>query len=185
MPILLDIPMPIVTDHLLIRESRAGEGRAINEAVAESFTELHRWMPWAKSMPSVEESESFSRETAAKFLTRKDFGLRVWSPDGQRLWGAAGLHPQNWDARSFEIGYWIRTSEAGKGLMTEAVVALTAYAFKHLDAGRIQIRCDSGNTASRRVAEKSGYVLEGTHRRDCVNNEGTLRDTCVYARLRD
>jgi RimJ/RimL family protein N-acetyltransferase len=168
---------------MLIREPRAGEGRAVNEAIAESFADLHAWMPWAKSMPSVEESEAFSRETAAKFLIRKDFGLRIWSPDGDRLIGSTGLHPQNWDARSFEIGYWVRTSEAGKGLMTEAVVALTRFAFERLRANRLQIRCDAANTASRRVAEKAGYVLEGTNRSNSIGNDGSLRDTCVYARL--
>jgi RimJ/RimL family protein N-acetyltransferase len=185
LPILLDLPMPIRTERLLILPPRVGDGPAINEAIAESFAELHRWMPWAKTMPSVEDSEIFSREKAAQFLARQDFGLRMWSPDGRRFIGSTGLHPQNWAIRHFEIGYWVRTSEAGKGLTTEAVQAIVAFGFETLEANRIQIRCDVANAASRRVAEKVGFALEGVHRKDSVGNDGKLRDTCFYARTSD
>ncbi len=184
LPILLDVPMPILNDRLLIREPRFGEGAVLNEAVAESFAELHRWMPWAKTMPTPGDSETFSREMAAKFAARKDFGLRVWTKDGSRLLGATGLHPRTATPRAFEIGYWTRTSEAGKGIMTEAVRALTQYAFDQFDAVRVQIRADRENLASRRVAEKAGYVLEGIMRHDAVGNDGSLRDTCLYAVVR-
>lgn len=183
LPILLDIPLPILTDRLLIREPRVGEGRAVNEAVAESFAALSQWMPWCRTMPSVEDSEGFTRESAAKFIDRRDVPLRVWSRDGTRLIGSSGLHPQPGEPRKFEIGYWIRTSEAGKGSMTEAVRAIAAFGFEKLDAKRIVIRCDIDNVASRRVAEKSGFTLDGTFRNDFVRNDGSLGTMCYYARV--
>jgi len=53
-PILLDVPMPIVTERLVIREARVGDGAAANQAIAESFDALHEWMPWAKELPTRE-----------------------------------------------------------------------------------------------------------------------------------
>ncbi len=182
-PILLDIPMPIVTERLVIREPRVGEGKIVNDAVAESFAELHVWMPWAKTMPSVDDSETHTRETAAKFIARKDFGLRIWSRDQTRFIGSTGLHPKSWSPRVFEIGYWVRTSEAGKGYITEAVNALTVYGFTVLKADRVFICCDDLNSASARVAEKAGFQLEGIMRNDSVNNDGQLRSTRFYARI--
>lgn len=184
LPILLDVPMPIVTERLLIREPRVGDGAAINQAIAESFAELNRWMPWCRKMPTVEESESFSREGAAKFITRQDLQLRIWSKDGSRVLGSTGLHPQPGELRAFEIGYWIRTADAGNGLMTEAVRALTRYAFERLDAVRVLIRADVHNRASRRVAEKAGFELEGTLRCYHIRNDGSLGDMCVYSTVR-
>ncbi len=84
----------------------------------------------------------------------------------------------------FEIGYWIRTSETGKGYITEAVNALTVYGFGELKADRIFIRCDDRNPASARVAEKAGYQLEGIMRNDSLANDGSLRSTRLYARIR-
>jgi RimJ/RimL family protein N-acetyltransferase len=183
LPILVDIPLPIVTDRLMIREPRLGEGRAVNDAIAESFAELSPWLPWCKTMPSVEDSETFTRESVAKFVERRDIPLRLWSRDGTRLIGSSGLHPQAGEPLKFEIGYWIRTSEAGHGVMTEAVRAIAAFGFDRLEAKRIFIRCDRDNIASRRVAEKAGFTLEGTFRHDFVRNDGTLGTMCYYARV--
>jgi len=183
-PILLDVPMPIFTERLVIREPRVGEGAIVNEAVVESFGELHAWMPWAKEVPTVEESEKYTRESAAKFITRQDFGLRIWNREQTRFIGSTGLHPKSWSPRVFEIGYWIRTSEAGKGYTTEAVKALTAYGFSVMKADRMFIRCDDRNSASARVADKAGFQLEGILRNDAVDNEGNLCSTRVYGRTK-
>jgi hypothetical protein len=37
----------------------------VNEAIIESFSVLNKFMPWAKQIPSVEESEEFARQAAA------------------------------------------------------------------------------------------------------------------------
>ncbi len=47
-PILTDIPMPIHTPRLLIRNVLPGDGDAIYEAKKDSWDELTKWMPWTK-----------------------------------------------------------------------------------------------------------------------------------------
>ena len=93
------------------------------------------------------------------------------------------MHPRDWSVPSFEIGYWLRSSTVGKGYITEAVEALTQAAFQHLHAERIIIRCDSRNVRSARVAERAGYTLEATLRRDARAPDGSLRDTLQFVRL--
>jgi len=59
--------------------------------------------------------------------------------------------------RRFEIGYWIRQSASRQGFMSEAVDRVTQFAFKNLQANRIEIRCDcisSMNEASVRLSRK-------------------------------
>jgi len=181
MPILLDLPMSIRTKRLSLIAQRAGDGDVINAAVADSFAELHRWMPWAKTRPTANDTEIFCRESAAKFLMRSAFEFGIWTPDERRYVGAIGLHPHDWNIPRFEIGYWIRTADAGRGFATEAVRALTDFAMKHVRPARLQIRAERENAASRRVAEKSGFELEGIHRKETIGNDGTLRDMCYYA----
>ena len=54
-----------------------------------------------------------------------------------------------------------------------------------MSAERLEILCDSQNDASRKVAVKSGYHLEGLLRAEDRGNDGSLRDTVIYALLRE
>ena len=85
----------------------------------------------------------------------------------------------------FEIGYWCRASCQGKGYVTEATRAVTYVGFEWMKANRIEIRCDRKNIRSSRVAERVGYRLEAEFRNECVDPQGNLRDTLVYALLPD
>ncbi len=81
----------------------------------------------------------------------------------------------------YEIGYWMSTEYAGNGYMTEAVNALTSFMQEHLCARRIEIRCNTENTASNAVAKKAGYTFELTK----INDDrirGELESTHYYAK---
>jgi RimJ/RimL family protein N-acetyltransferase len=82
----------------------------------------------------------------------------------------------------FEIGYWCRSGQIGRGLTTEAVEALTALAFTRLRARRVQCRTDARNLAAGRVCEKAGFSLETTLRDDGRSVQGALRHTRLCAR---
>src|SRR5439155_26392661 len=103
--------------------------------------------------------------------------------DGQLL-GGAGLHPRDWAARGFEIGYWLRPDATGQGYTREAAAALTRLGFDTLEAERVVIRCDAENTRSARVAESLGYALEGRLRHDARTPAGALRDTLLFSMIR-
>jgi RimJ/RimL family protein N-acetyltransferase len=180
-PILIDLPEQIESDRLLIRWPRPGTGAAVNEAIRESFDDLKRWMPWAQTLPSVEDSEAYARQSHAKMLTREDLALHLFRKDTGALVGCSGIHPRGWEVPKFEIGYWCRTSCQGQGFITEAVRAITAFGFATLKARRIEIRCDQGNARSSRVAERVGYRLEGTFPNAGVACDRSLRTTLVYA----
>ena len=70
----------------------------------------------------------------------------------------------------------------GRGLATEAVIAVTEFAQSTLGARRIL--SDAENAGSRRVAERAGYVLEGIQRSNRIAPDGQLRDTCIYAAVK-
>lgn len=183
-PLLLDIPTEIATDRLILRAPRPGIGAEVNAAVAESLKELRPWMPWAKTMPTIEESETYARKAAGEFHSRRELPFQGWLKDSQTYVVGSGLHRIHWDVPSFEIGYWVRTSYAGCGYVTETVQALAAMAFNVLSAERVEIRMDTMNGASRRVAERCAFTLEGVLHCDSRRPDGALRDTCVYARVR-
>jgi [ribosomal protein S5]-alanine N-acetyltransferase len=85
--------------------------------------------------------------------------------------------------RSVEIGYWLGEDYWGRGIMTEAVRAVTEYAFQNFDINRIFAGILEYNIASARVLEKNGYVCEARLKQACTK-DGKLYDQLIYARIR-
>ena len=83
-----------------------------------------------------------------------------------------------------EIGYWMRPEGRGRGLMSRAAVLATSWAVHELDLAMLSWYAVVGNEASRRVAEKAGYTVEGTLRRG-AKHRGVLVDTWVGSILRE
>jgi RimJ/RimL family protein N-acetyltransferase len=187
-PLLIDVPERIATERLVVRMPRAGDGAVVNAAVCASHAELAPWMPWAVTLPSVEESEAHCRRAQAKFLLREDLMMLVFARGANdaegELVGGSGLHRIDWTVRKFEIGYWRKTGCEGRGFMTEAVRAMARMAFDALDARRVEIRMDDRNVASWKLAERAGFTLEALLRFDSLTPAGEPRSTRIYARVR-
>lgn len=182
-PLLIDIPVPIHTPRLVLREPRVGDGAELNAAVLESFDALTQWMPWARTRPTLDESEEYVRRCAAQWLVREELPVLGFDRASGALAVCSGMHRICWDVPSFEIGYWARSSFVGQGYVTETVHALTSFLFTALGARRVEVRCDLLNTRSVAVIERLGFTREGCLRNECLTHDGRLRDTLVYARV--
>jgi RimJ/RimL family protein N-acetyltransferase len=81
---------------------------------------------------------------------------------------------------SAEIGYWLAEPLWGRGIMTEALAAVTNYAIETHGLTRVWAVPFDGNPASMRVLEKAGYVCEGRMRRSAIK-DGKILDQLLYA----
>ena len=86
--------------------------------------------------------------------------------------------------KTAELGYWLGEPFWGRGMMTEAVAAFTAEAFRRYELVRIFAEPFASNTASIRVLEKAGFACEGRLRANVIK-DGKILDTFLYARLRE
>lgn len=182
-PILQAFPERIETERLYIRPCSPGDGPIVHESIHYSRDHLKKWLPFANKEESPEEVEANIRTSFANFILREDFRLHIYRKEDDVFIGSTGLHRVDWDVRKFEIGYWCDVRYQNKGYITESTEALTEFAFNYFKANRVEIRCDSNNMNSRRIAEKVGYTLEGILRNSSLSADGKeLRDTCVYAK---
>lgn len=83
--------------------------------------------------------------------------------------------------KSMEIGYWLGEEFWGRGIVTEAVGAVSEYAFLQFDIVRLYADVFEWNTASTRVLEKNGYQFEARLRR-AVIKDGVIADALIYAK---
>jgi RimJ/RimL family protein N-acetyltransferase len=180
-PVLLDVPEAFETERLLIRAVRPGDGASVNEAARETEADLVPWMPWVTPFPTVEQSEEYARRAYSRFIAREDFLLRFVEKASGLFVGASGLHVRDWQVPKFEIGYWCRKRFQGQGYVTEAVEGILRFGFQIFKARRIEIRCDSRNERSRRVAERVGMRLEAELRNFAIDPAGTVHNDLLFA----
>jgi ribosomal-protein-serine acetyltransferase len=181
MPQRPNVPTRLETERLILRCPELSDVPFLYQAVKESVKQLGPWMPWATEDYTMEACEENLRGAIAKYITKEDFRICFLEKNSGRLIGNTGFHRIDWNVPRFEIGYWCRTSETGKGYVTEVVRTLSKVAFETLNAARVEICCDNLNVKSAAVAERCGYTLEGIMKNDERNQKGELRSTRIYA----
>jgi RimJ/RimL family protein N-acetyltransferase len=85
--------------------------------------------------------------------------------------------------KSAEIGYWLGRKYWNKGIMTEAIAAVTDHGFEIFDLFRVFAVPFESNAASIKVLEKAGYELEGKMKRSAIK-EDRIVDQLLYAKVR-
>lgn len=150
---------------ILIRPYREADAPLLYAAVRESIPEASQWLPWCHENYSIEESRQFvsSREIASQ--GDEWYSFAVFYKDGQRFLGGVGLNFINRVHQVANLGYWVRSSETGKGVASRAARLAAQFGFAQLGLHRIEILAALPNLASQRVAERAGAVREGVLRK--------------------
>lgn len=128
-----------------------------------------------------EDAEGFLRDAAGGWLagTVACFAVEV----GGRCSGIFDLRLDGWPARIAEVGYSVAPWARGRGIAGTALRTLCDWGFRALALDRIEWRALVGNAGSRRVAEKAGFVVEGTEHHRLLQR-GHPVDTWYGALLR-
>jgi ribosomal-protein-alanine N-acetyltransferase len=105
------------------------------------------------------------------------FAIRV---DGAAAGGIGFTLHTDVERISAEIGYWLGEPFWGRGIMTEALKAVTRYAVERHGLHRVYAVPYEPNKASHRVLEKAGYTLEGRMRKSAIK-DGRIIDQFMYA----
>jgi len=184
-PLLLDIPLQLETERLMLRVPRYSvDSSIVHAAIRDSIHELKPWLPFAQTIPSVDETEVNLRQAYIHFLERESFRYLIFHKDTEEFIGVTSFEDVNWDIPKCHIGYWIHTKYSGNGYMLEAVKGLVELGLDLMKFNRIEIRCESTNLKSRSIPERLGFELEGILKNEDLSADGSrLTDTCVYARV--
>lgn len=84
-----------------------------------------------------------------------------------------------------EIGYWLAKPFWGRGIMTAVVRSVIERGFREFGVRRIIAPIFAPNTASARVLEKNGFVIEAPLLRQAYHRDGQYFDGRLYALVRD
>ena len=130
--------------------------------------------------------EDFDRTWADRYErgradnTRMNFAIED-AADGTFLGIAVAPHLDR-DERTAELGYVLGPDARGRGVATEALRQLTVWAFEDREMFRLQLLISVSNDASKRVAQRCGYHLEGVLR-GLYFKQDVREDTESWSRL--
>jgi ribosomal-protein-alanine N-acetyltransferase len=175
------LPETLRTERLVLRLPAMADARAIFDGYAQD-AEVSRYLIW-RPHASIAETRAFlrtcvgSRQTAAK---------RTWTITSAGDGGLLGMIDARLHGFHAEIGYALKRSAWGRGLMTEASRAVVEAVLHVPGMFRVAALCDVDNVASARVLEKVGMLREGILRRRIIhpNLSPEPRDVYCYARTR-
>ena len=181
-------PVSIRTADLCLKPLRLRDRSQWNSVRAQN----RDWLaPWEATVPRIpgektpELSDLPSYFEMVRILNKearngRSFSFAIWHQ--RNLIGQISLGGVIFGAlRGGHIGYWIDKNYANRGFTTQSVMALTEYSFAALQLHRIEINLRPENLASRRVAEKSGFILEGERPR-YLHIDGNWRDHLTFVK---
>ena len=174
-------PAQLATERLILRPPTLEDAADVLNMVTASYPELHHWMSWARTGFTIDDARQFCTDARSRFDEGQDFIALLVLPADREIIGCAGLVSREPRVPSFELTYWLHTAFVGRGYVTEAARALTAFAFDKLASRRVEVRMDENNRRSWAVAQQLGFKWEATLKSYRRNNQGQLTDWRIYA----
>lgn len=170
-------PVALTTDRLLLRPVGPQDTDAVYAGCQDP--DIQRWT----TVPSPylpEHARGFTEQMAPDgWVNGSMFTFGVFLPAGE-LTGMLSISMRS--LGTGEIGFWAAKEHRGNGYITESVLAACRWAFTRMSVDRVEWRAEVGNTASRAVAERAGFTIEGVLR-STLTNKGVLRDCWVGSLL--
>ncbi|MCB5912057.1 GNAT family N-acetyltransferase [Streptomyces pinistramenti] len=176
-------PVTLTTERLVLRPFAPSDAADVHAACQDP--DIPRWTP-VPSPYSLQEAEHFAgTRTPEGWRQDTEYSFAVCSRQDGFLIGTMGLMRLarlRTPERQAELGYWTAKERRGQGYTVEAARAVARWAFQDLGVERLEWLAEAGNEASRAVARKVGFRMEGTLRAKLVH-AGTRRDLWIGSLL--
>ena len=103
---------------------------------------------------------------------------------GGELIGEIGFASINEKNKTVYVDYWLTPNARGYGIIDKMLPVIEKMAFEDLNMNKVILGIDVENTASRKVAERNEYKLDGVLRENKMWVDGSVHDECVYSKLK-
>ncbi|WP_314175597.1 GNAT family N-acetyltransferase [Streptomyces winkii] len=175
-------PTTLTTERLLLRPFDERDVEAVQAACQDP--EIVRWIPVPDPYGRKDAEEFVFGVSPAGWREDTMYNFGVFTKTGTLVgsMGLVRLAQLRTPERQAELGFWTVKEQRGKGYTVEAGRAVIDWAFSGLKAERLEWVAEAGNVASRAVAVRLGFVMEGTQRARIVQR-GTRRDAWVATLL--
>jgi RimJ/RimL family protein N-acetyltransferase len=164
---------------VLLRPWTLGDAEAVMDAYQDG--EIQRWH--VQRADSVAEAQEWIEGWQSTWAAETGAHWAVVDSETDVLLARAALKGLKFADGTADVAYWTVPAARGKGVCPRAVEAMASWAFDVVGFHRLDLEHAMGNTASCRVAKKTGFAVEGVRRSAWLQTDGR-HDVHVHARLR-
>lgn len=170
------LPEVLKTPRLSLRKPCMADAAAIFTSYTQDL-EVARYMAW-KPHATLAETEAFLADCAQWWEAgdRRPYILSFKGDEQEPV----GMLDARVMGHIVDVGYLLARRYWGKGLMPEAVQALTQAALAMPKLFRVQATCDVENLASARTLEKAGFIREARLERYTVHPNISAEPRACY-----
>jgi RimJ/RimL family protein N-acetyltransferase len=174
-------PQPTLTagSGVLLRPWRLGDGQAVMDAFQDAA--IQRWH--VRRADSLVEAQEWVEEWRSGWAAETSAQWAVVEAASDALLGRAALKHLKFPDGTADVAYWTVPAARGRGACPQAVNAMASWAFGVAGFHRLDLEHAMANAASCRVAEKTGFAVEGVRRSAWLLADGR-HDVHAHARLR-
>jgi ribosomal-protein-serine acetyltransferase len=170
-------------DAIAIRPYHVSDAREAYDAAMESVRRVGPFMPWCHPQLTERDQRAWIDAQVAAFQAGTAFEFAIVD-EADRYLGGCGLNQFDVVNRRANLGYWVRTSAARKGVATAAVRLLVSWAWEHTELARLEVVVATTNAASLRTAERAGAAREGILRQRLLLH-GVMHDATMLSFVRE
>jgi RimJ/RimL family protein N-acetyltransferase len=180
-------PSPLVSPRLTLRAFRATDASELLHLYQSNRERLSDSFP--KSVASLIDEDTARIYIQGK-ATEWEAGTGFWygilsrfNPGEPRLIGQVQIKNVDWELSRAEIAYLLDREFEGRGLMSEALSLILEACFDSLGLNKVFLRAIVGNDRSSKLAQRFGFIKEGTLREEFLTLDGKRVDLNYFGML--
>ncbi|CAL9468450.1 GNAT family N-acetyltransferase [Streptomyces sp. DH-12] len=147
--------------------------------------EFRRWNTPLRPVTDLAGARESLRARAAQTADGAGVSFHVADADSGTALGHIGVTEIRPVLRCGRVGYWVLPEARGRGVATRALLLAAGWALTDGGLHRLELEHAVGHTASCRIAERCGFLPEGTLRGAmfAAGRHDAYRDAHLHARL--
>jgi RimJ/RimL family protein N-acetyltransferase len=170
----------LMNGDISLRPYKKQDAEELYKAILVSQKDLWPWLPFAHENYSLYETKDWIKKSPTEWKKGISFNFAICDMKTGEMIGGCGINQVSKMDRWANLGYWVRSDRAGRGIAVAATKLLAKWGFEVLKLKRIEIHVAADNARSLRVAEKSGAKREGILR-NRMTLDGRTRDSVMHS----
>lgn len=173
-------------DHYTIRLLQLEDLHPYYELVKKNRSRLEDFFTGTVSRTqTLEDTKAFLNDIMQRIENRSYYPYIIVDNTNGQIIGFLDLKNIDWNIPKTEMGSYIDSDYAGKGITTKAFSLFCDYCFSEYNFKKLFLRTHHSNKAAIAVAEKCGFEREGVIRCDYKTTSGELVDLIYFGLLKD
>jgi RimJ/RimL family protein N-acetyltransferase len=132
---------------------------------------------------TLEDTRAFLADITQRAENRLYFPYIIIDEQTTQIAGFLDLKNIDWSIPKSEVGCYMDEEYASKGIASRAFDVFCRFCFREYEFRKLFLRTHESNASARKLAEKCGFEVEGTIRRDYKTTSGEIVDLIYYGRL--